>query len=107
MIRAGELTQRITIQRDSGTVKDSYNQTIPAWTDVATVWAGVITTGGREFFAAQRLNAETSAVFKIRYRTGLDTEKRILWGDRVFGVININDVDARHVEMLISAKEVV
>ena len=63
-MRAGELNRRITLQIKTITY-DTVNEPIETWTDFATVWAAVITTGGREFYAAQKLNAETSAVFKV------------------------------------------
>jgi SPP1 family predicted phage head-tail adaptor len=71
------------------------------------VWAGIITTGGKEFYAAQRLHAETTAVIKIRYRTGLLPTMRIKYGERYFDILSINDVDEDHREMLISCREVV
>jgi SPP1 family predicted phage head-tail adaptor len=105
-MRAGELNRRITFQHKTITY-DTYHQPIETWANLMTVWAGVITTGGREYYAAQKLNAETSAVFKIRYTTRIDTLMRIVWGDRTFEIIGINDVDAGHEAMLVSAREVV
>lgn len=105
-MRAGELNRRITLQIKTITY-DTVNEPIETWTDYATVWAAVITTGGREFYAAQKLNAETSTVFKVRYNPVINTYMRIRWGNRKFEIIGVNDVDARHEELQISAKEVV
>jgi SPP1 family predicted phage head-tail adaptor len=105
-MRAGELNRRITLQIETITY-DTVNEPIETWTDFATVWASIITTGGREFYAAQKLNAETSAVFKIRYNPMVNPRMRISWGNRIFEIISVNDVDARHEELQISAKEVV
>lgn len=108
MMRAGELNRRITIQHITGTTTNDYGEKISTWGDLATVWASVITTGGREFFAAQRLNEETTAVFRIRYRSDIDPTMRIKYGNRIFEILPpINDVNAKHVELLISAKEVI
>jgi len=106
MINARELNRQITFQTESGTA-DTYGATGGTWTDTSTVWAGVITTGGREFYAAQKLNAETTAVFKIRYKAGLLPTMRIKYGTRYFNILNINDVDEGRREMLITCKEVV
>jgi SPP1 family predicted phage head-tail adaptor len=32
-----------------------------------TIWAEAITTGGREFYAAQKLYAEMTVLFRVRY----------------------------------------
>lgn len=98
--------RRITIQRKTVTY-NSYNEPIEAWSDNASVWAGIVTSGGGEFYAAQKLNAETSAVFKIRYTDDFTTLDRIKYGSRYFQILALNDVDARHEELRISAKEVV
>ncbi len=105
-LRAGELNRRITFQRKTITY-DTFNQPIERWADVMTVWAGVITSGGREYYAAQKLNAETAAVFKVRYNTRIDASMRVRWGNRVFEIIAVNEVDGGREVMLISAKEVV
>ena len=107
MIKAGELNRQITFRRKTETGKDSYNNPIYDWADAATVWASIITTGGKEFYAAQKLNAETSAVFKVRYTTVVNGLMQIKYGTRTFEIIGINDVNARREELLISAKEVV
>jgi SPP1 family predicted phage head-tail adaptor len=111
MINAGGLNKRITIQAKTG-AKDSFGQTISSYADVATVWAEINTgqgrsTGGREFYAAQKLHAETEALFKIRYRTRINQAMRIKYGNRYFEIIHIADPKEKHEELLISAKEVI
>lgn len=105
-MKAGELNRQITFQRATYTY-DSKNEKIPTYADMTPVWAKIITTGGREFYAAQKLNAETVALFKIRYRPDINSTMRIKYGKKTFEIIAINDVDEKHEELLISAKEVV
>jgi SPP1 family predicted phage head-tail adaptor len=105
MINAGELNKKIIIQTESGAA-DSFGQPEGTWSNTVTVWAAIITTGGREFYAAQKLNAETVAVFKIRYRA-VTTTNRIKYGTRIFQILSIADPEEKHCELLISAKEVV
>lgn len=106
MISAGELTKKITIQVNTP-VKQLDGSKKETWTTLKTVWAKIITEGGKEFFTAQKLNAEVNAVFQIRYFSGLTVKHRILYGTRVFDVLYINNVGERNEEYLISAKEVV
>jgi SPP1 family predicted phage head-tail adaptor len=103
---AGELNRRVELQSKTVTY-DSYNQPVETWATIATVWAFIITSGGGEFFAAQKVNADTEAVFKIRYRTDVTVENRIKYGDRIFQILAINESDAGHREIKISAKEVI
>lgn len=106
MIRAGELNKSITFQTQSSE-QDSYGAPVETWVDTTTTWAGIKTTGSREFYAALKQNAETTAVFKIRYRNDLDTAKRIKYGNRYFDILGIADPEERHEELLISGREVV
>jgi len=106
MSGSGKKTQRVTIQAETGG-QDTYGQAGGTWSDLATVWAEVITSGGREFYAAQKTNAETSAVFCIWYRSGLNTTRRIKYGRRIYNIISVVDPEESHIELLISAKEVI
>jgi SPP1 family predicted phage head-tail adaptor len=107
MIRAGELDQRVTFRRKT-IAYDSYGAQIPTWADAFTVPAGVTTTGGKEFYAAQKKNAETECLFKIRYTEKVNVQMRVKWNGREFEILPpINDVNAKHTTLLISGKEVV
>lgn len=105
-IRAGELNQWITFRRK--TVAYEYGEQIETWADAFTVPAGIKTTGGKEFYAAQQRNAETECLFKIRYTEKVNVLMRVKWFGREFEILPpINDVNGKHTELLISAKEVV
>lgn len=102
----GQFRTRIMVQKKFITY-DSYNEPIESWKDSFVLWSDVINTGGGEFYAAQKLNAMTSAVFRTRYVSAISTLDRIRYGNRIFEILFINDVSEKHVELLISAKEVV
>ena len=106
-IRAGELDTLITFLRSTKT-KDTAMQTNETWADASTVWAAMVTTGGKEFYAAQKKNSETTAVFKTRFTRAVNERMRVKLGTRIFEILPpINDVENKHVVLLISAKEVV
>jgi SPP1 family predicted phage head-tail adaptor len=103
------MNRLITIQAATSTA-DAYGQMVESWSDVAgltNLWCGVISTGGREYYAAQKLNAETTAVFKIRYITGILPTHRVKYGTRYFHILNVNDKDEKDEFILLSCKEVV
>jgi len=105
-MEAGKLSKRVTIQRKSNP-PDSEGYAIEVWEDLQTIWASIKTTGSREFYAAQKLNTETTAVFEIRFTRSITVRDRIKYGSRYFEMLGINDVDGKGITLLISAKEVV
>jgi len=98
--------RRIGIQSKSITY-DSYNQPIETWSELTGIWASIVTTGGNELYVAQKLNSATQAVFKVRYGNAVTVLDRIVYNNRIFEILSINDVDEAHIELQISAKEVV
>lgn len=105
-MQAGKLNRIIALQR-STIVYDEYNAQTETWSDASTVWTEAITSGGREFYAAQKLNAETSVVFRIRHTKAVNVKMRVRWGNRYFAILSAEDPTGLRQELLISAKEVV
>ena len=104
-MQAGKLNRRVTIQAKN-TVADSYGQMIETWTDSRTTWAEVITKGGTEFYAAQKLNASTDTVFRVRYNDDITVLNRLKYGTRIFEILGINEVNGMRTELLLSCREV-
>lgn len=104
-MRAGRLDQRITIQTNTPTA-DSKGQEVASWADADTIWAEAITGGGGEFYAAQKLFAETKVVFRVRYDSSIVVTQRIVWISRYFQILSINHVSGAYRELLIACKEV-
>lgn len=104
-MRAGKLDQRITIQTNTVT-RDDYGDPVDSWADTKTVWAEAITGGGREFYAAQKLFAETKVVFRVRYDSSIVVTQRIVWLSRYYHILSINHVSGAYRELLIACKEV-
>lgn len=77
-IEAGKLDQRVTLQESTPTT-DGFGQDVPAWSDVATVWARVEPLRGREFFQAGQMQASADVRITIRYRAGLNERMRVMW----------------------------
>jgi SPP1 family predicted phage head-tail adaptor len=108
MINPGRLKDKITIQRQV-TPQDEYTQPLDdPWEDLySNVFAEYIAQGGREFYIAQKINSETTAVFKIRYKPGINTTMRILFeGSRMFDILFIDDTNKRNGELSMLCREV-
>ena len=87
-MRAGELKNRIVIQQNSPT-RDAYGAAIPSWSTVDTVWGRVADLTGREFEAAQKLNAEVTSRIKIRYRSGVTPAMRATWSGHTYDILAV------------------
>ena len=104
-MNAGEMNRRIIFQQNEGT-RNELNEIIPNWVEHKTVWANVQETGGREIYQAQKVNAETTAVFKIRWRR-INTKMRIIHDNRTVEILFVADPDGRRDQLNIATKEVV
>ena len=81
-LRAGKLRQQIAVQQNLVPTQDSFGQMQPNWTTVQTVWGSIEPKGGRRYWNASELQAETSHLITIRYYPGLRPENyRLQWTD--------------------------
>lgn len=96
-LRAGDLNRRITIQEHvQGQHGDG--QPFDEWQDVATVWANVKGQSGLGTIKASGdvPLSVTRYSFRIRYRTGLDSEMRVLLGSDAYDITSVQmDEDSR------------
>jgi len=100
------LRHRVIMQKQLTEI-DSFGSEINTWQDIATVWASVEPLKGREFFAAQKENAETTVRICVRYRTGISPAMRIKFDDKIYEIIAIIDVEERHIELQLMCQELV
>lgn len=97
-MRAGKLNRRVRIeQRVTGT--DPAGQPIDAWQLVTEVWANIL---GKTGFGAMRDMQDDIATsiaaysIRIRFREGLDSRCRVVYGAQVFDVKQVRmDFDHR------------
>ena len=93
-MEAGKLDRRISIQGYT-TVDDEYGNSVPAWTDIATVWASVKQGTGREFIQAAALTPESRVVFTIRWMDDITTANRVLYEGRVHEIQDVREIGRR------------
>ncbi len=96
----GRAKHRVRIQRKSVT-RNAIGEEVVKWRDVVltgdkSVWAEAWPMKGREFFAAQQTQYAADVRFRIRYRSGLTREMRVLWNDDPYDIVQIIDVGAQH-----------
>ena len=82
-MRAGDLRHRLTIQKPDKVKDPLSGELVDGWIDVTTVWGSVEDLAGKEFFAAQQVNAEITTQVIIRYQKGIKAIMRIVCDDRI------------------------
>lgn len=102
----GDLRHRVDIIHPPTGVDERGLRTGNPVTLYAGVFASVVDLSGLELVRAQKIHAETRTQIKIRYHAGIDTSCTIVFGERSFHILHINDVEQRHEEQIILCNEV-
>lgn len=111
-MRAGQISHRVEIQENRGTVPNT--QGVDAiWVTIKRVWASIEGLGGREYWHAAQAQAENSVVITMR-NCGVTIEPthRIRWLDKkgvehLYGIENVDDKSRRGIEYILRCKELV
>lgn len=86
MMQAGQLRDRITIQRKTGGT-DAWGAPLPeAWEDYATIWANVRHLSGTESIKAGADVSVVSASIRIRWRQDVTAGMRVVAGAAVYDI---------------------
>lgn len=102
----GILKHRVIIQQNNP-IQDSEGVMTDNWVDSATVWAAIEPLQGRELLAAQAIAAEVTTRIRIRFRAGITSAMRILYGFRVFDIQVPIDPEEKHQELHLLCREVI
>lgn len=98
-MKAGNLDQRVTIERQAGGV-DELGQPLPdAWSAIGSCWAAVLPLQGREFISAQAVASEVTTRVVIRYRPGITPADRVVHDGRIFNIVSVIDVRSANDEL--------
>lgn len=106
----GKMRHRVTIQ--SFTVsQDAHGEEIKTWANLATnptVWADVqvAPTGERFIGGADQVLAAVSLKVKIRYRSDVTVQMRLVEGSRYLYVENVYDPTGQYRELILMCREV-
>jgi len=87
---AGELNQRVRVERVTS-VPDEGGGSAEAWVEVAHVWAKVWPVSGGERAAAQQVQAAAMVRVKIRRRTDVSADMRVIWQGRAHNIRHVAD----------------
>jgi SPP1 family predicted phage head-tail adaptor len=95
-MRAGRLRHRIIIQKFTAG-QDVYGAEVLTWSTLATVWAEVRSTGGREQVQPdeQVFATRTHEVTIRRLAQRLTPKMRVLWSGRILEITDVREPDNR------------
>lgn len=94
----GNRNRRITIQSCTLTTNDEGYQ-VEEWANVATVWASIKNLHGNEFFQAQAINSKATCKMNIRYIKDVNTGMRVVYGDKIYNILYVDDIEENHIEI--------
>lgn len=105
-MQIGKLRHRVTIQ-EKAVVRDDFGGETITWSDVDEVWAAVEPLQGREFLEGRTLEAAVDTRIRIRYRSGIVPEMRVVWGAHVYDVQAALDPKGERKELHLMSREIV
>lgn len=94
MIRVGELNRLITIKQPTFT-QDGTGQEVPAWSNLASVYAKVKYDRGREGLSEDVEVNRLSRTFIIYFRDDVTEKMQIEYDGDTFDIIAINQIGYR------------
>lgn len=103
-VHAGLLRHKVEIQ-EMIRISDGGGGYEATWQTVAKVWANIKPLSGNETMAAMQLEDRITHDIVIRYRGGVTAAQRIKYGDRLFNIRSVINVEERNVWMQLRAEE--
>lgn len=94
MLNIGNMDRRITIERETETLKPSGDAT-KVWAPVATVWAEVLQQTASEFFTGYGEAETGTVIFRVRFRPGITTADRVNYDGTAYGIKEIKELGRR------------
>ena len=105
-MKAGQLDQRVTVERLQGGV-DELGQPLPdTWAPLFTCWAAVEPLVGREYIAAQAAVSEVTAKIRMRFRPWMTAQDRVIHDGTIYNIVSVIDVRSENRELVLMCKAV-
>lgn len=93
-MQIGQLDRAITIQQRTVT-QDAAGQEIETWSLLAVVWARIRPQKGGERFSAQQVVGKAVMTFRIRHRTDVTVQHRLVWDGKTWDIHDIREIGRR------------
>lgn len=104
-LQAGQLRHLVTIQTPP-TSAGTRGQSSGSWSTVeANVPAKIENLTGREAERARQIAPTATHQVTLRYRSGVTTQQRLLFGSRELNIEHVNNLDERNRVLVLLCKE--
>ena len=87
-IKVGRMDRRVTLQ-DRSVSPSSFGEPVPAWADVAELWASIEPLGSSEIWRAQAAESDATHRVTIRYLAGVTERMRLVYGGRILEIESV------------------
>ena len=87
-VRAGQLRDRVTVQTATET-RSANGQVVYTWSDNGEEWADVKFLSGLETIASNMQISDTQCSIRLRYRDGISSANRVLFGTQIYDVKSV------------------
>lgn len=107
-INPAKYRNRITFQKEQE-YQTPEGHWVTDWVDVeeiGKVWAEIKSIRGREFIMAGANAVDVTARITIRYNKHVTDDMRIKYGDKIYYITFINNLEERNIELEILASEI-
>jgi SPP1 family predicted phage head-tail adaptor len=105
MLDIGRLRHRIVFLKPTEEEKNSFKESVPVYTEFASVRAAVEPMTGKEYAEAQKIRAETTYNITTRYVKGITSDMKIRFGEKEFDIVSILNIGERNEQLKIVASE--
>ena len=106
-MRAGKLRHYVIIQSILEELQDDYGGATKTWQTHATVWASIDPLRGQEAMVAKQTQSSANYRIRVRHCVGLTPHMRVLWGTRIFNIVEVLNTNERNFQMELMAQEIV
>jgi len=90
----GKMRHRITLQSRTRTA-DEGGGAASLFVDVEEVWAYFRPVSGQEQFQADKIKEKKKYLATVRYRDSITASQRIKFGDRLYNITSIKNLEER------------
>ncbi len=106
-MQIGKLRSRIQIQSVDNSSRNALGEPVEAWSTITdgTVWAQIQPIVGNEAFLAEQVNSTVTHKITIRSLSTVTAKHRVLFGDRIFDINSVRDIDERTEQMVLRCSE--
>lgn len=93
-MQAGNYNKKITLEQYTET-RDEYGGVIETWAVAKTMFANMRVRSAREVFQSDQLQNYKTAVFTIRYTSGIDEQMRVVCEGKTYKIEGIQEIGRR------------